>query len=260
MSPRIANKDKAVLPKVGLFPGSVAVYPANLTGADWLKQQWADVLITDTTQSVAGKPTFVPSRETINRSVPSAIAGKSPAESRAHQAQAAGTQPYSNQPTIYKGLSEGYFRGRLPETIVAFVEDETIVKGIATLMLEHVAKLRSFGFLIPETRDSAHPLEQALPYWLLVGPTNEATLLAYTQLSEQLRFHLHQANLKAIGEDKLLQIEQLALSRLCVGYEGEEASLSNREVPLWQIDAGAANSRLLISTSLQQRGLTAVVI
>ncbi len=133
MSPRIANKDRAEIPKPKVQVGTLGFLPLNNLAVSYRYQQVGDVLI--------------------------GMQGQSPLTGNQVQLNTRGqTVPFDLKGVYFKSISDAFYRGKLPQVIVATPSVDELPEFLNDFV-DFVDKVLSFGFFLqPDAIDTLMPV------------------------------------------------------------------------------------------------------
>ncbi len=225
MSPRIPKKERTDVPKTEVRAQALGMMPVTHLSLAYLAQSHCDLLI--------GFKDSEPARY-LKEHTELKIAGK---------------PSFSVKGIVFNGLSDAFYRGQLPQVILAVPEAQS-VDYLVEDILEHLEKLFSLGFFIQ--KPNYDPVEALLPCFVVA-----ANGIFYHRLLYQLDKGLHNMN---VSDDRLLkriygkfarglfdQFDELSYS------VGSEIQLEPKRI--MKIAGGNLQTQMTIQSTFSSHGL-----
>jgi hypothetical protein len=185
MAPRVAKKDRGEPPKPVIRNGGLGFYPIKPLALWTLAHGQCDAVIG-------------------HKDAPQTLQLKEQPALTIRSGKAA--EPVNLGGKVFNGFSDAFYRGVLPQVILV-VSDAAGLKRFAEEFLDHLEKLFSLGFFLPQATHSAvladpltpDPVDQLVPCFVVANNG-----IVFASLLKQLAESLH--NMTAVDEETRTRI------------------------------------------------------
>lgn len=150
MSPRIANKDRGELPKPQVQNGTVGFSPLNALTLSYAYHDIGDRILSIQDDTVTSPGTFGATKQIIQVKAPGASANRKP-------------ETFELQGRFLRGLSDGLYRGKLPEVIIASPTIGQLGVWLNEIS-DYLEKMIRFGFFLQDD-----PVSRLFPNIVIVS-------------------------------------------------------------------------------------------